>query len=423
MWHWVPRRLDAEQIRDALFATSGELQFATGGAGVMSDVPRRTIFTRFMRNTRDPLADVFDAPLWFNSAASRDTTTTPVQSLLLVNSAYMRQRGRALASRIEQAAPKDIPAQVRAAYRWALGREAEEKEVTQAVAFIEKQRGSSNPGLLAAGQAMFRPEKVPYRDGQAALIEPDGEQAMFQVQKSASMPLSGAFTIEAFMVPRSVSPGSELRTIAAKWNGDKEGAGWTLGITGYGSRRKPLTIAVQLVGERRDGSHGEYPVFSDLGVSMNKPYFIAAAITPATKEKPGTIFFALKDLSNDDEPLLTATIEHPMTGGWENNTPLTLGARSGPKSHSFHGVIDDVRLSSTALPAAKMLYTSESVADSTLGYWRFEAKPDVFADASPHARALEKPVLKSTASLTPEQNALTDFCHALFNSSEFLYVE
>ena len=156
---------------------------------------------------------------------------------------------------------------------------------------------------------------------------------------------------------------------------------------------------------------------------MNKPYFIGASVTPATADAPGTVFFAVKDLSNDDEPLLTATVEHPIAGGWANATPLTIAARSGQKVQSFHGAIDDVRLSSVALPAAKMLYTAESISDSTVGYWRFEAKPDVFADASNRGHTLERPVLPTTPSLTPPQAALTDFCHALFNSSEFLYTE
>jgi hypothetical protein len=198
LWGWQPRRLEAEQIRDAMFAVSGELEPATGGPGVMPEVPRRTIFTRFMRNTRDPLADVFDAPLWFTSAASRDTTTTPVQSLLLANSAGLRARGRAFAARLEQAAPNDIAAQVRLAYRLAFGREAKAAETSAARNFLTRQAAQSDPRRLASGQASFVPGKVPYRDGQAAFLEPESEQMMFRVGESAALPLPGAFTIEAF---------------------------------------------------------------------------------------------------------------------------------------------------------------------------------------------------------------------------------
>jgi hypothetical protein len=157
---------------------------------------------------------------------------------------------------------------------------------------------------------------------------------------------------------------------------------------------------------------------------MNKPYFVGAAFTPATADTPGHVLFALKDLSNDDEPLLTTTVEHDITGGIMNSLPVTLGARSGKRRHSFHGAIDDVRLSDSALPAEKMLYTSESNNSSTLGYWKFEARPDVFADSSGHGRTLTRPqAAVSTGSPNAAQSALGDFCNALLNSSEFLYTE
>src|SRR5205807_1594919 len=126
----------------------------------------------------------------------------------------------------------------------------------------------------------------------------------------------------------------------------------------------------------------EFPLFSDLSVQMNKPYFIGAAFTPATKTAPGKVTFALKDLSNDDEPLLVATVEHDVTGGLTNGVPVTIGARSAKNRSSFHGAIDDVRISSTALPTEKMLYGSESIGPTTIGYWKFEARPDVFEDVS-----------------------------------------
>ncbi len=423
LWRWQPRRLEAEQIRDAMLAVSGELEHTNAGPGVTPDVPRRTIFTRFMRNTRDPLADVFDAPQWFTSAASRDTTTTPVQSLLLVNSAALRTRGRAFAARLEQSAPSDAASQIRLSYQMAFGREVTAAEAGAAQIFLNAQAAQADPKRLASGQANFVPGKVPYRDGQAAFIDPESAQAMLTVNDSADLPLKSAFTIEAFFVPRSVSDGSELRTIAAKWSGRMTDSGWSLGLTGQKSRRRPLSVALQVVGKHLDGSVREQPIFSDLSVQMNKPYFIGAAFTPATISVPGKVLFALKDLSNDDEPLLTATVEHDLTGDITNVMPVTIGARSGSDRHSFHGVIDDVRLSSAALPTEKMLYTSESITGSTLGYWKFEARPDVFEDTSGHGHSLSRPAGSSTKTLTPAQAALGDFCNALFNSSEFLYTE
>lgn len=425
LWRWTPRRLDAEQIRDAMFAVSGELRSDGGGPGRTTDVPVRTIYCRFMRNTRDALADVFDAPLWFTSASSRDSTTTPVQSLLLANSAFMRSRGIAFARRVRGEAD-GVAGQIKRAYELTMGRTPGVDEQRQADDFITRQISLTDERRLSSGQASFLPDKVPYRDGQAALIDPAGAQRSFSVEASRTMPLDGAFTVEAFVVPRSVAADGTMRIIAAKWDGNRAKPGWNLGITGQGSRRKPLTVAMQLSGTDRSGMLKEHPVFSDLSVQVNKPYFVAAAVTPATAVAAGKVEFAVKDLSNDDEPLLTAAVEHPIAGGWTNDVLLTLGARSGASPSPFDGVLDDVRLSAKALSAGELLHTREGIADSTIGYWKFEAKPDVFADSSQYGRKLTRPASDAEEQgtrLTPEDAAFADFCQALLNASEFLYVE
>ncbi|MGA0133751.1 MAG: PSD1 and planctomycete cytochrome C domain-containing protein [Opitutales bacterium] len=90
VWRFQPQRLEAEQIRDALFAACGDLDDRKqGGEGVLFSAPVRSIYTRAIRNNRDPLMDVFDAPEWFNSSSSRPVTTTPIQSLLLLTSPVM----------------------------------------------------------------------------------------------------------------------------------------------------------------------------------------------------------------------------------------------------------------------------------------------------------------------------------------------
>ena len=55
LWRAPVRRLDAEQIRDSLLMASGELDLTEGGPAVDAFKPRRSIYTKVLRNTRSHL--------------------------------------------------------------------------------------------------------------------------------------------------------------------------------------------------------------------------------------------------------------------------------------------------------------------------------------------------------------------------------
>ena len=419
-WRAGVRRLAAEQIRDSLLSVTGELDLRAGGPGVPYSEPRRTIYTRVMRNNRDPLLDVFDLPLFFASASSRDTTTTPVQSLLLINSQSLLLRSQALAARLEREAGPDPQAQVALAYRLAYGREASQAEIAAARAFLLEQQTRVNPAEAGSAAAQFLHDKLPYRDGQAAVLTPGSAQQRFEVTHDARMP-EGDFTIEAFIQVRSIYDSASVRTIAAKWNGSTSQPGWGFGVTGRQSRRKPQTLVLQLIGKKRDGSTGEEAIFSDQHIQLNKPYYVAASVHLAG-DGPGTVTFYVKDLSNDDEPLLNAVVPHSVTGGYANTLPLTIGGPAGTKGSLFDGLVDDVRLSRGTLTVPQLLYTAEGVGRQTVGYWQFEPKPDVFHDSSGNGLDIH-PAGRPRQAVDPKQAALADLCHVLLNSSEFLYVD
>ncbi|MDR3632551.1 MAG: DUF1549 domain-containing protein [Isosphaeraceae bacterium] len=418
-WRGATRRLDAEQIRDAVLAVTGELDPSAGGPGADGAQPRRTIYTRVLRNARDPLLDVFDLPIFFSSAASRDTTTTPLQSLFLINNQSMLLHARAFATRLEREAPDDEH-RVEAAYRLAFGRAPSDDERAAALRFLGTQGRRIDPREAGSADAEFLKGKLPHRDGQAAILEPAGPQRRFDVASGAPLE-TGDFTIEAFFLVRSVYDTGAVRTVAAQWNGDIKAPGWSFGITGKGSRRKPQTLVLQLVGKKQGGDFGEVAVFSDQQIQLDRPYYAAASVRLA-HDGAGEVTFSLKDLSNDDEPLLVASVPHTVTGGLNNALPVTLGGRSGPAEGAFDGVIDDVRLSAGPLAAGELLFNTEARNPRTVGYWRFETEPGVFRDSSGHGLDL-RPAVRPSKGVDPAQAALADFCHVLFNASEFLYVE
>ena len=149
---------------------------------------------------------------------------------------------------------------------------------------------------------------------------------------------------------------------------------------------------------------------------------MGAAVRLARDGMPGEVTFYLKDLSNDDEPLLLAKVPHAVVGGFENTDGFTIGGRAG-RGGGFDGLIDDVRLSSSSLGVDSILFTNEGINQHTIGYWQFEAKPDVFRDATGNGLDIKPTALASNSKIDPRRAALQDFCHVLINANEFLYVE
>jgi mono/diheme cytochrome c family protein len=422
LWRANTRRLEAEQIRDAVYAVTGELDLQAGGPGSNFSEPRRSIYCKFMRNTRDPLIDAFDAPFWFQSASSRDTTTTPVQSLLLINSQFMLQRARALAQRLEQEGSMDEAATVRRAYQLTFGRPPSPAETEAALQFLRDQAGRIDPERAGSAKAAFLYDKIPYRDGQAAIMSLEGGQNRFEVPDHEALP-NGDFAIESYVLLRSVDESAGVRTIAAKWSGKGGAPGWGFGVTGKKSRRKPQTLVLQIYGRKLDGSFGEEALFSDQNIQLNRPYYLAVSVKLARDGRPGEAAFYVKDLSNDDEPLLIARLPHQVTGGFENKEPFTIGGRAPEKGGKFDGLIDDVRLSNAALGVDQLLFTNEGINKNTVGYWQFESKPDVFRDATGHGLDIKPTATFTKARVDTRKAALQDFCHVLLNANEFLYVE
>lgn len=151
-WRGAVRRLDAEQIRDSFYAVAGELRPVDGGPGEAKEAPCRSVFLRVMRNTRVPLLDAFDAPYWIASAAGRDVTTTPLQSLMLINSQFTLDRAAAFARRV-CAEEGDEARRVALSYQIAFGRRPTSAEAAAALGFLRAQAAACDDASAATVQS------------------------------------------------------------------------------------------------------------------------------------------------------------------------------------------------------------------------------------------------------------------------------
>lgn len=159
IWRARVRRLTAEQIRDAMLSVSGELEARLGGPSVDEDSPRRALYVRRFRNRTETFLHAFDAAAGLKSVATRNTTTTPTQSLLLFNGEYALGRARKLAERLltgEHARAADL---VCDAVLRAWGREPTEAELASSLQFVTVSSGVTS-GVTSGAPAAQKPASI-----------------------------------------------------------------------------------------------------------------------------------------------------------------------------------------------------------------------------------------------------------------------
>ena len=416
-WYWRGdvRRLDAEQIRDSVLAVSGRLNEEKGGPASSASKRRRSIYTLVKRNTRDPLLDAFDLPLFFTSTPQRDTTTSPLQSLLLINSEEMLDHAKQLADRVDQS---ESHRTIESLWRRLYSRQPTELETASATEFLASQ-AATYPDRLKSAQRDIEVTKMPRRDSEAVVMDPKKKSIL---RSSSDSRLSvDAFTIEVVFQVNSIFDTGAVRTMVSTWSGNGKTPGWSFGVTGKGSRRKPQTLVLHVFGSDGQKSVTEAAIFSDQHVKLGVPYYASATIRSATDGQQGTVEFTLKDLSNVESEASVVTREHKLRGG--NSGPvIAIGGRVTGNSAHFDGLIDEVRLSRGTLPATQSLLSADPATKTTIAWWRFDSELGLVADVSENQIHLYRGEVGEETWMSPERHALVDLCHVLLNSSEFLYV-
>jgi hypothetical protein len=161
LWRFRIQRLDAEIVRDDIMAVSGSLNLEMGGPAVFPHLPaeilksmvngiwnnqedgpkswRRSIYVYRKRGLPFPMFEVFDLPDQNTSCGRRSVSTVPTQALTLLNDEFVLRQAKLFADRVKEAAPNDPLKQIELAYRIALTRPPDEKEMVMATDFLKKQ--------------------------------------------------------------------------------------------------------------------------------------------------------------------------------------------------------------------------------------------------------------------------------------------
>ena len=157
LWRHSPRRLDAEEIRDAALVATGVLKpgrpenaFASQlkvteirnngpeAAKIADEAltsPYRSVYLPLVRGLTPTSLAVFDPAEQGMVSGARDTTTVAPQALYLLNDPFVRRQSLTLAQKLE----KDIvdeSARINAAHELILGRSATTGEIERAKAYL-----------------------------------------------------------------------------------------------------------------------------------------------------------------------------------------------------------------------------------------------------------------------------------------------
>jgi hypothetical protein len=156
LWRASRRRLDAESLRDALLAASGQLDLARPEASatlelgggeigrglnlrpVLAERKYRSVYLPILRGVVPEMLTVFDVADPNNVVGQREVTTVATQALYMMNSPFVMERAGEAAKRILSQSDMDEAARADLAYRLALSRPASGAERERAIEFVRE---------------------------------------------------------------------------------------------------------------------------------------------------------------------------------------------------------------------------------------------------------------------------------------------
>jgi hypothetical protein len=169
LWRMRLRRLESETIRDSLLAVSGRLNLTPGGPavpvegrpdgtfvvkGASTDTSRRSVYLLARRNYHPTILSVFDQPAMTTNCTGRPASAVVLQSLTMLNDAFVLEQAQGLAERVAREVGADAPEkQIDRAFRLVFSRPPSTKELELARELLERQSAHYRRQNLSADEA------------------------------------------------------------------------------------------------------------------------------------------------------------------------------------------------------------------------------------------------------------------------------
>ncbi|WP_437187470.1 PSD1 and planctomycete cytochrome C domain-containing protein [Planctomicrobium sp. SH668] len=158
LWRFSPRRLSAEEIRDAMLFVSETLDLTVGAEHpfpptdrwsfsqhgpfyAVYDTPQRSVYQMQQRLKKHPFLGLFDGADTNVSTAHRQLTTVPTQALFLMNNQFVHQCSQDLA-KLLVSEYSDDGERVGQLFERSLSRPATSDELQESLQFISEYRSA-----------------------------------------------------------------------------------------------------------------------------------------------------------------------------------------------------------------------------------------------------------------------------------------
>lgn len=375
-WKYPVQRLDAEIVRDRILATSGVLGDKMFGAPVNvkaddagqvlvdGDQTRRSIYIRVKRTQPVAMLKAFDAPVMEVNCESRPSSTVAPQSLMLMNSDFILQHAKKFAERVRSEAKTPIEADFELS-RLHAGEAA-------------WQFGYGRLDETAERVVDFA--QLPHWTGSAW-------------QGGEKLPDSKLGYV--FLNATGGHPSNKLAAIR-RWIAPQNGTLAVSGSLGHSS-------------ENGDGVRGTV-VSSRIGVAgqwATKAGGAETKVATIAVQKGDTIDFVVDCRENETSDSFSWEVGLALKP--ESGDVLTVNSKTG-----FHGPATDVSLVPAQVAHAwQLAYCRPATSAELTASLEFLANQIDYLKSSGSDEAKKDPVL----------HAMTNLCHVLLSSNEFLYVE
>lgn len=441
-WRANRRRLDAEALRDAMLAVSGELNPQMGGPSFFprmsrealeglsrkesawgnstaADRSRRSVYMMTKRSRLLPLMTTFDFCDTTMPCGQRDSTIVATQALALLNNHFVHGQSEALAGRLIEDAGDDPARRIERAWQLALGRSPDADEVTVAEAHLASQLARFR-AVLAELEAGVDAQPVPMnvkeglsvwlRADSGVLTDDQGRvmlwRDMFPEPKSGELPHDASQSRESHR-PQLIADAIGGQPAVRFQRGQEY-----LHVAGQVIQGQQFSI-IAVVSDQAAGS-GHRDIISNWRARDRTTNSIFLGNTGASTVRFTDGFGQAGNIVRPESPfVLTAISGREQAATYQNNTllatsgtlsernaaaPYVIGVQGNYGAEWWHGDIAEILIYNRAIEAG----------DREL-LWQYLAG----------RYGIEVPM----PAPDPRQLALASLCHVLLNTNEFAYVD